>query len=352
MLPSKIELHLRAARWLRIFLFFALLPALAALSSCGSRQRTAAPTISVTAAASTVSVNETVQFTATIANLSSTLVNWEVAGVIGGTWPPTGRLIPTACIRLRRSPPTNNVVVITAVAQAQTSLTATANLTIEPPATITGVAPANATVAAGGLQIFTATFSSGTGIGVNWFINNSPSCSAIAATKGTTTSGSSTVTLTTGTVPASYVGTYISGGGIPANDTIASVLNGGASFTLTTPATASNTSETITLLGYSNGLVVANGQNAYPYGQMSNQGNYTAPLIPPAGGTIALSAVSQSDATQTYCVPVVLAYGNASLQEPLHVFREWPRYFHERLFHARGPFYRRSGKLNRRARDL
>ena len=315
MLPSKIELHLRAARWLRIFLFFALLPALAALSSCGSSS-TAAPTISVTAAASTVSVNETVQFTATIANLSSTLVNWEVAGVIGGNLATNGSIDSNGLYTAPPVPPTNNVVVITAVAQAQTSLTATANLTIEPPATITGVAPANATVAAGGLQIFTATFSSGTGIGVNWFINNSPSCSAIAATKGTTTSGSSTVTLTTGTVPASYVGTYVSGGGIPANDTIASVLNGGASFTLTTPATASNTSETITLLGYSNGLVVANGQNTYPYGQMSNQGNYTAPLIPPAGGTIALSAVSQSDATQTYCVPVVLAYGNASLQGP------------------------------------
>jgi hypothetical protein len=313
-LHSKIDLHLRKARWQRLFLFFALLPALAALSSCGSTTTVATPTISVTGAATTVNVNLTVQFTATIANLSSTLVNWQVNGVLGGNT-TYGTIDSNGLYKAPAVTPAGslNVVVITAVAQAQTSLTATANLTIEPPAIISGVSPASATVLAGGTQLFTATFSSGTGIGVNWFINNSPSCSAIASIKATTTSGSSTVTITTGTISPANVGMQISGGGIPANDAISSVTSA-TTFTLATPATASNTSETITVVGYANGLVVVNGQNTHPFGLMSNQGNYTAPLIPPPGGAIALSAVSQSDATQTFCVPVVLAYGNASLQ--------------------------------------
>ena len=220
---SKIDLHLRKARWPRLFLIAALLPALAALSSCGSSTTASAPTISITAAATTVSVNGTVQFTATITNLSSTLVNWEVAGVIGGNLATTGSIDSNGLYTAPPTPPTNNVVVITAVAQAQTSLTATSNLTITPPATITGISPANATVIASGTQVFTATFSSGTGIGVNWFINNSPTCSST--------------------------------------------------------------------LGFLNGVVPVNGQNTFPYGQITNQGVYTAPPIPPPGGAIALTAV-------------------------------------------------------------
>ncbi len=318
MFHSKIDLHLRKARWPRLFLprlllIVALLPALAALNSCGSSTTSSAPTISITAAATTVSVNGTVQFTATITNLSSTLVNWEVAGVIGGNLATTGSIDSNGLYTAPSTPPTNNVVVITAVAQAQTSLTATSNLTITPPATITGISPASATVIASGQQLFSATFSSGTGIGVNWFINNSPSCSSISSPVGSTASGSATITLSTGTVSAANVGMHVSGGGIPANDTIASVTSA-TTFVLTTPATASNASESITFLGFANGLVVANGQNTFPYGQMSNQGNYVAPLIPPPGGAIALTAVSQADSKQTFCVPVTLAFGNASLQ--------------------------------------
>src|SRR6267154_3478517 len=68
---SKTDLHLRNTRMQRFLLLFALLPALAALSSCGSNTTTTAtPAITVSGAASTVSVNGTVQFTATITNLS------------------------------------------------------------------------------------------------------------------------------------------------------------------------------------------------------------------------------------------------------------------------------------------
>jgi hypothetical protein len=64
---------------------------------------------------------------------------------------------------------------------------------------------------------------------------------------GTTTSGSKTVTITTGTVQ-SVLGnssTTITGGGIPSGDTIASAS--GSSITLTTAANGSHTNETLTI---------------------------------------------------------------------------------------------------------
>ena len=228
-----------------------------------------------------MSVNGTVQFTAIIANLSSTLVNWEVAGVIGGNLATTGSIDSNGLYTAPPTPPTpNNVVVITAVAQAQTSLTATSNLTITPPATITGITqtPASANVVAGTQVTFNATFSSGTGIGVNWFINNSPTCSST--------------------------------------------------------------------LGTQNGLVVVNGQNTFPFGQMTNQGVYTAPVIPPPGGAIALTAVSQADSKQTLCVPVILAFGNKSL-DGAYAFSTNGRVISTNAFFARaGRFTAGSGAIS------
>ena len=252
MFHQKMDLSFRNLRRKNLLVALVLLPALAILSSCGSSTPASTPTITITASASTVNVNGTVQFTATISNLSSTLATWEVNTVIGGNLATTGSIDTNGKYTAPATPPTNNVVVITAVAQAQPSLTATANLTIEPPATITGITPATATVVAGKQQLFAATFSSGTGNGVSWYINNSPACSAT--------------------------------------------------------------------LGFLNGLVTVNGANTYPYGYITNQGNYTAPVIPPTGGAIALTAVSTADPKQTFCVTITLAYGNASMQGPFGFF--------------------------------
>jgi hypothetical protein len=49
-------------------------------------------------------------------------------------------------------------------------------------------------------------------------------------------------------------------------------------------------------------------------GQMSTQGVYVAPLVPPAGGTITITAVSQAVSTQTLSVPVTVTFGNGVLK--------------------------------------
>jgi hypothetical protein len=234
--------RVREPRWERLLLC-ALFPALLTLSSCGSSTPAAAPTIAVTGSLSSVNVNGTVQFTATIVNLSSTLVSWQVNSTPSGN-ATVGTIDSNGLYTAPKAVPTpNNVVTITAVAQAQTGLTGTATVTILPPAAITGITPnSNVTVAAGASQAFTATVSGGGNIAVNWFINNSAACSST--------------------------------------------------------------------IGFKNGLV----NGAFPFGQITNQGNYIASQIPPPGGAIAITAVSQLDPTQTFCVPVAVTFGNASLQ--------------------------------------
>ncbi|MBZ5699874.1 MAG: hypothetical protein LAN18_15155 [Acidobacteriia bacterium] len=228
----------------RLLVLLALLPALLALNSCKGKSSpaAAAPSITVSGAASSVNVNGTVQFTASILNLSSTLVNWQVNGVTSGNT-TVGTIDTTGLYKAPATPPTNNVVTITAVAQAQTSLTATANLTILPPAAITGISPStNVIVAAGLSQAFSATVSGGGSNAVFWYVNNSPACSST--------------------------------------------------------------------IGFLNGNV----NGTFPFGQITPQGNYKAPQIPPSGAAVAITAVSQTDSTQTFCVPVTLTFGNASLQ--------------------------------------
>ncbi len=276
MFDSKSEFCLGHARWQRAILIFALFPALAALSSCGSSSTASTPAITLIGSANTVNVNGTVQFTATITNLSSTLANFEVNGTLGGnstygTIDSNGKYIAPAAV----PPGSANVITITAIAQAQTSLTATATVTIEPPASITQITPASPiTVVAGQQQTFTATFSSGTGNGVYWYINNSPACSAT--------------------------------------------------------------------LGYLNGQVPVTGGFSYPYGQMTNQGVYTAPVIPPPGGAIALTSVSQADPKQTFCETVNLTFGNDSLQGSF-VFSSVGRVISSNHFFARAGSFTAAG---------
>ena len=73
-----------------------------------------------------------------------------------------------------------------------------------------------------------------------------PSQTVPTGIRGTTVSGSKTVTITTGSVTQAYAGMQISGGGIPTNDTIASAT--GSTVTLATAATATHaTAEAIAL---------------------------------------------------------------------------------------------------------
>ena len=230
----------------RLLVLLALLPALLALNSCGGSSTAAVPSITVSGAASSVNVNGTVQFTASILNLSSTLVNWEVNSVPSGN-ATYGTIDTNGLYTAPKIVPTpNNVVTITAVAQAQTSLTATANLTVLQAETINTISCVNPqtelssqTVASGASLLCTPTVAGGGNIAVFWYVNPSPTCSSTLGVLG----GNSTVGTVTGT----------------------------------------------------------------------QQGNYVAPQIPPPGGVVAITAVTQTPGNSV-CITVNLTFGNASLQ--------------------------------------
>lgn len=204
-----------------------LLPILLLLSSCGSSSP--APVIDITPTGATLNVNTQQQFTATIFNLSSTLVNWEVNGTIGGS-STYGTITTGGLYTAPAAVPAGslNVVTITAIAQAQTSLTTTADVTIVPAAAIT-ISPTSAVVPAGTSYSFLASVgSSAQNTAVNWSVNNVPL-------------GNSTV----GTISG---------------------------------------------------------------------GNYTAPLVPPPGGTVKITATEANDTTQTVSATVTITLGTATMQ--------------------------------------
>jgi hypothetical protein len=51
-------------------------------------------------------------------------------------------------------------------------------------------------------------------------------------------------------------------------------------------------------------------------GTINAAGAYTAPLLPPAGGTVTITAVSQADSTKSASMTVAVLYSNASIQGP------------------------------------
>jgi hypothetical protein len=116
----------------------------------------------------------TSQCTASVINLSSTLVNWSVSGTNTGTITAGGLYTAPAVIPNT----TSNVVTITATSQVQSTLTATQSLTLLPPTAITNVTCVDthsvvATTVSSGNQIScSATASTGALVPVNWSVSN------------------------------------------------------------------------------------------------------------------------------------------------------------------------------------
>jgi hypothetical protein len=141
-LQGNIDACLHETPWRLLILV--LLPVLAALNSCkggggGSSTTTTTPTNLVSCIPSQVTLNGKSVCTATITGLSSTTVGtWEVAGVAGGD-ATHGTIDNNGNYTAPATFPTANVITITALAQAQTSLTGSANVTILQPTVISSV---------------------------------------------------------------------------------------------------------------------------------------------------------------------------------------------------------------------
>jgi hypothetical protein len=176
-LESNFHLGCGKVRWERLLLCFGLLAAVGILSSCGSSTTATTPTITVSCTPTDVTLLGTSQCTASVINLSSTLVNWSVSGT--GTGSITAGGLYTAPATIPNT--TSNVVTITATSQVQSTLTATQSLTLVPPTAITNVTCINThlavatKVSSGGQISCSATASTGALVPVNWSVSNKSS---------------------------------------------------------------------------------------------------------------------------------------------------------------------------------
>jgi hypothetical protein len=225
-------------RWERLLALSGLIAAFTILSSCGSSSTAVTPSITASCVSTggtgaDVTVLGTAQCTASVLNVSSTLVNWSVSGTGNGSIDTTSGLYTAPA-----TVPTNNVVTITATSQSQSSLSTTTSVTIEAATAITAVICNDAsgnqpsTVSSGNQLSCTAyaSVSTGTTVSVNWTLAN-------------------------------------------AND----------------PNSTTN------------------------LGTITKQGIYTAPLVPPPGQKVTITATSKSLATETMSVPVSVVFGNQIL---------------------------------------
>jgi hypothetical protein len=232
-LEPNFDLRRERARWGSLLFIFALIAAAATLSSCGSSassSTTTTPSITISCNPTSVTVLGTSQCTATVLNVSSTLVNWSVSGTGNGSISSGGLYTAPATV------PTNNVVTITAVSQVQSTLTATESLTLQKAVAINAVT-----------------------------CNDSQGHLASAVSSGDQLDCRATAS--TGAI-------------VPVNWSVANTNN---------PAVILNT------------------------GSISSQGVYTAPLIPPQGQSVTITATSQALATETMSVMVTVNFGDKVL---------------------------------------
>ena len=115
---------------------------------------TVAAPISISPTTAAIGLSGTVQFTATVTFSTTTTVNWQVNGVSGGN-ATIGTISTAGLYTAPATLPVPNSVTVTAVAQADTTQTVSATVTINPPSLI--IAPTGLTLAAGSQQAFTAT---------------------------------------------------------------------------------------------------------------------------------------------------------------------------------------------------
>jgi arylsulfate sulfotransferase len=116
------------------------------LSNCGSSSSTemspAVVSLSLSSPSSSAAVGQTVQFTATVTGSSNTSVTWSVNGAAGGN-SSAGTISSTGLYTAPGVPPLPNTVAVQATSVADTTKTASLNLTISNPAPqLSSISPA------------------------------------------------------------------------------------------------------------------------------------------------------------------------------------------------------------------
>jgi len=135
-------------------------------------------TISISPASTTVPVNGTVQFTATVRNAADTAVTWLVNEIQGGD-ATVGIISSSGLYTAPAVVPSPAEVTVKAVSAADPTKSASATVTIAPRVTVT---PAAVTVPAGGTQQFTVTVEGVSDTAVTWKVDGTTGGNATLGT--------------------------------------------------------------------------------------------------------------------------------------------------------------------------
>lgn len=283
------------------------------LWGCGSSNSSSSGiSISISPTSVTITVSATQQFTANVQNTSNTGVIWQVNSVTGGN-SQFGQISASGLYTAPATLPPSGSVTITAVSAADSGETATAMVNVALPIV---VSPTTVSVEATMTQQFTATVSFSSNKAVNWQVNG-------------VGGGSSTV----GTINSS--GLYTAPNVPPTpNPVIVTAVSqadssraASATVTVTPPpivisptsavvAAAAQQSFTATIL--SNTVqpawaVTCRSTAPGGCGSISSGGAFTAPLAPPPGGQVTISASMPNGSGATASVTATIQFSNASL---------------------------------------
>jgi len=177
--------------------------------------------VAVSPGTATVALGGTQQFSATVTGASNTAVTWEVGSVVGGN-STLGTISSTGLYRGPQFMPSLGVATVTAVSQADTTKSASSQITFTSGPLTVIVAPSSAVVPIGCVQQFAATVGGPLNLtGVIWSVNG-------------TNSGNSTV----GTISAG--GLYAPPSALPAPATVAVAATSGLD-----PSTSGSASVTV-----------------------------------------------------------------------------------------------------------
>lgn len=283
------------------------------LWGCGSSNNSSSGiSISISPTSATLTTSATQQFTAKVQNASNTGVNWQVNGFAGGN-STIGTISSSGLYTAPATIPPSGSVTITAVSAANSGETATATVTFAAPIV---VSPATVSVVATMTQQFTATVSFSSNKAVNWQVNG-------------VGGGNSTV----GTINSSGLYTAPNTPPTPNPVTVTAIAQAdnshtaSATVTITPPpivispasavlAAAAQQSFTATILSntvHPTWAVTCRSTALGGCGSITSDGTYTAPLAPPPGAQVTITASMPDNSGAPESVTATIQFSNATL---------------------------------------
>ncbi len=282
---------------------------LAFLAGCGG----GGVSISLSPGSATVAPGATQQFTASVhGGGGNSNVTWQVNSIIGGDT-TVGTITSDGLYTAPAVIPSSPTVTITAVPSADTMKTATATVTIADPIK---VSPTSATVSVTASQQFSATVTFSSDTSVTWQVNG-------------VTGGNSTY----GTI--STTGSYTAPASVPSPSSVTvtavsqadSSKTATASVVITPPPIVIAPSDVTLPAGAQQGFtatvlqknvspkwtLTCNSTNSADCGTLTSDGIYTAPLAPPSGGTVTITATMADGSAQSASITVPIQISDATL---------------------------------------